>query len=214
MNAPKYIITPHASNITRTQHEVQNNHKGGLVWLTGLSGAGKSTLAYTIENYLHHNKYRTVVLDGDNIRHGLCNDLSFSIEDRRENLRRASEVAKLFVETGTIVIATFISPSQIDREMIRNLFHDNDFIEVYCNAPLEICEQRDTKGLYKKARAGEIQNFTGISAPYEPPIHPELILYTGTHSLNACKTMLIEKMKAHGFLRKEETYPAQSTKTS
>ena len=152
------------------------------MWFTGLSGSGKSTIAHTVEERLHQMGCRTYVFDGDNVRHGLSSDLGFSEEDRSENIRRIAEMCNLFVDAGVIALTAFISPLHKDRELVRNLLSD-DFLEVYCRCPVEVCEQRDAKGLYRKARAGEIDNFTGISAPYEEPVNPDLLIDTDKESL-------------------------------
>ena len=164
--------------MTRSRREQQNRHKSVIIWFTGLSGSGKSTLAHVVEERLHQAGCRTFVFDGDNVRHGLCANLSFSAEDRHENIRRIGEMSKLFTEAGVIALTAFISPFKRDRDRVRALVSENDFIEIYCNSPLEVCEQRDVKGLYKKARDGEIKNYTGISSPYEIPEHPDLELDT------------------------------------
>jgi len=168
----------HHATVTRERREAQNGHRGAILWFTGLSGSGKSTLAHEVEERLHQMGCRTIVLDGDNVRHGLCGDLGFSEQDRVENIRRIGEVAKLFVEAGVIVLSAFISPFQADRNKVRNMMSVGDYFEIYCKCPIELCEQRDVKGLYKKARAGEIKSFTGISSPYEAPKDPELIVDT------------------------------------
>lgn len=184
----------HHATVTRARREAQNGHRGAIVWFTGLSGSGKSTLAHAVEETLHQHGCRTLVLDGDNVRHGLCGDLGFSAKDRQENIRRIGEMAKLFVETGVIVLAAFISPYRVDRERVRGMVENGDFIEIYCATPIEICETRDVKGIYKKARAGEISEFTGISSPYEVPENPELTVNTGTASLDACVQQVIEEV--------------------
>ena len=184
----------HHATVTRARREAQNGHRGAIVWFTGLSGSGKSTLAHAVEESLHQHGCRTLVLDGDNVRHGLCGDLGFSVKDRQENIRRIGEVAKLFVETGVIVLAAFISPYRVDRERVRGMVEHGDFIEIYCATPIEICETRDVKGIYKKARAGEISEFTGISSPYEVPENPELTVNTGTASLDACVQQVIDEV--------------------
>lgn len=166
--------------------------RGQVIWLTGLSGAGKSTLAYALEARLLQAGRHCLVLDGDHLRHGLCADLDFSAHGRRENLRRAAEVARLLSESGAICIAAFISPLQADREMVRRIIGAGQFHEVYLDCPLEICEARDVKHLYRRARAGEIDNFTGISSPYEPPTGPDLILATGERTLDDCLSHLQE----------------------
>jgi adenylylsulfate kinase len=167
----------HQATVTRERREVMNNHRGGVFWFTGLSGAGKSTLAHSVEEKLHQLGCHTFVLDGDNVRHGLCADLSFSDEDRKENIRRIGQMAKLYVEAGIIVLTAFISPFRSDRENVRKIA-GADFHEIYCKSSLEVCEKRDVKGLYKMARAGKIPDFTGISSPYEEPQHAELELNT------------------------------------
>lgn len=184
-------ITWHQAHVTREEREKLNGHKSFVLWLTGLSGAGKSTLAHRIEAILFERGCRTYVLDGDNVRHGLCRDLGFSPADRQENIRRIGEMGKLMADAGVIVITAFISPFRSDRDGIRSLLDEGDFIEVHCDAPLQVCEQRDVKGLYKKARAGEIPEFTGISSPYEPPLYPELVVHTGAHSLEICAEQII-----------------------
>lgn len=176
-------IHRHASLVSRTDREDQGGHRAVIVWFTGLSGAGKSTLAHAVEQKLFALGYRTFVFDGDNVRHGLCSDLGFSAADRTENIRRIGEMSKLFIEAGVIALTAFISPYRADRDRVRALVAPEDFLEVYCHCSLEVCEQRDVKGLYAKARAGEIQQFTGISSPYEAPEHPELMLDTGSLSL-------------------------------
>ena len=176
-------IVWHASKVSRSDRETLNNHKGAVLWFTGLSGSGKSTLAHAVEEQLYLQGARTYVLDGDNIRHGLSSNLGFSEEDRKENIRRIGEVAKLMMDAGTIVMTAFISPFIKDRAEVRKLMPHDDFIEIYCNATLETCEKRDVKGLYKKARAGEIKNYTGIDSPYEAPENPDLTIDTGTTSL-------------------------------
>jgi len=153
-----------------------NRHKSFIIWLTGLSGAGKSTIATNLEFQLHQSGIRTYLLDGDNIRHGLCKDLGFRPEDRQENIRRVSEIAKLFVDAGQVVVTALISPYITDREMARNLVNEDEFVEVYVKCPLYECERRDPKGLYQKARSGMIPNFTGISAPYEEPLAAEVVV--------------------------------------
>lgn len=175
----------HNATVTRLRREGLNGHKGAVIWFTGLSGAGKSTLAHSVEERLHQLGCRTYVLDGDNVRHSLCADLGFSEADRHENMRRVIETAKLFADAGVITLAAFITPFEKDRELARQRL-GGDYHEIYCRCSLDICEQRDIKGLYKRARAGEIQQFTGISSPYEEPRHAELTLDTGTTSLEEC----------------------------
>jgi adenylylsulfate kinase len=171
------------------------NHKSVILWFTGLSGAGKSTLAHAVEKALFDIDCRTFVFDGDNVRHGLCADLGFSARDRQENIRRIGEMSKLFLEAGVIALTAFISPFQSDRDRVRKLVKNDEFIEIYCKASLEVCEQRDVKGLYAKARSGAIKDFTGISSPYEPPLQPELELDTGVESLQTCVEQVIAYLK-------------------
>ena len=187
----------HEATVTRERREAQNGHRSVLLWFTGLSGSGKSSLAHHVEEKLHGMGCRTFVFDGDNVRHGLCGDLSFSTEARRENIRRIAEMSKLFINAGVIALTAFISPSREDRQKVRELVGD-DFIEIYCDCPVEVCEQRDVKGLYKRARAGEIKEFTGISAPYDIPESPELVVDTsGRLSLDACADIIIARLKEY-----------------
>jgi len=190
----------HKPTIHREDRELRNHHKAMVLWFTGLSASGKSTLAHALEDRLHKMGVHTFVLDGDNVRHGLCSDLGFSLEDREENLRRIGEVAKLMLETGVMVLTAFISPMRKDRESVRSLFPHGDFVEIYCDASLEVCESRDPKGLYKRARAGEIPEFTGISSPYEPPVNPELRCPTGEESIERNVDMVIEMLQGRGVL--------------
>src|SRR5512145_3233632 len=187
MNSISPNIVWHQATVTRRRREAQNGHASCVLWFTGLSGSGKSTLAHAVEEELHLRGCRTFVLDGDNVRHGLCGDLSFSEADRSENVRRVGEAAKLFVEAGVIVLTAFISPFRDDRERVRRLIGDADFIEIYCHCPLEVCEERDVKGLYRKARQGLIKEFTGISAPYE---EPEQLAY----SINTAQTTVADSV--------------------
>jgi adenylylsulfate kinase len=184
----------HHATVTRQRREQLNQHRGAILWFTGLSGAGKSTLAHAVEEALYQRGCRTFVLDGDNVRHGLCGDLGFTAEDRIENIRRVGEVAKLFMEAGIIVLTAFISPYRSDRARVRGMVEHGDFIEIFCDTPIEVCESRDVKGLYKKARAGQIAHFTGISSPYEAPDKPELTVNTGTDSLEACVQQVLDEM--------------------
>jgi bifunctional enzyme CysN/CysC len=181
--------------VDRSARERRNRHKGAIVWLTGLSGAGKSTIATELERELFHMGLHTYILDGDNIRHGLSANLGFAPEDRTENIRRVGEVAKLLMDAGVLVITAFISPYRDDRRLARSLVNEGDFVEVYVNAPVEICEQRDPKGLYKKARAGQIQQFTGISAPYEPPENAEVVVHTDQQSVGESVAHIIDYLK-------------------
>ena len=173
----------HNATVTRDRRENRNKNRGAVVWFTGLSGAGKSTIAHSLEEQLFQTGCLSYVFDGDNVRHGLCSDLGFSAEDRTENIRRIAEMCKLFVDAGVIALTAFISPLHSDREMVRELMGE-DFVEVFCRCPVEVCEQRDVKGLYKKARAGKIQDFTGISAPYEAPENPDLVIDTDKMTLD------------------------------
>jgi len=166
----------HAHAVTRAERERQHGHQGGVLWFTGLSGSGKSTVAGALEQALHQLGVSTYLLDGDNVRHGLCRDLGFSDDDRKENIRRVGEVAKLMVDAGLVVLSAFISPHRAERQMVRDMLGEGRFIEVFVDTPLEICEVRDPKGLYKKARAGELRNFTGIDSVYEAPVAPEIHL--------------------------------------
>lgn len=190
----------HHATVTRARRQELNGHKSAIVWFTGLSGAGKSTLAHAVEERLHQMSCRTFVFDGDNVRHGLCGDLDFSEEDRRENIRRIGEMAKLFVEAGVIALTAFISPFRADRLKVRNLADPGDFIEIYCRCPIEVCEQRDVKGMYRRARAGEIRNFTGISSPYEEPENPELAIDTGSLPLELCVDQVIGYLRDRGVI--------------
>ncbi|KJV05293.1 adenylyl-sulfate kinase [Methylocucumis oryzae] len=191
----------HHATITRADREKLHGHKSVIVWFTGLSGSGKSTLAHAVEDYLHKQGISTFVLDGDNVRHGLCSDLSFSDSDRIENIRRIGELAKLIIEAGVITLTAFISPFKSDRNSARNLVPHGDFLEIYCQCPIETCEQRDVKGLYKKARAGEIPFFTGIDSPYEAPEQPELVVNTHEQSLDDSVQRVIELLVSRGVIQ-------------
>ena len=182
--------------VTAALRAARNGHTGAVVWFTGLSGSGKSTLAGLLERALFDQRKQVCVLDGDNLRRGLCADLTFSPKDRKENVRRAGEVAKLFAEAGFICIAAFISPYRSERELARGIAPEGKFLEVYLNAPLEVCEQRDPKGLYAKARTGAIKDFTGISAPYEPPRRPDLELRTDLLTVDECIARVLAKINA------------------
>jgi adenylylsulfate kinase len=194
-------IVWHKATVTRERREKLNHHKSVVLWFTGLSGSGKSTLAHALEEQLHQRGGRTYVFDGDNVRHGLCSDLGFSADDRKENIRRIGEMAKLFVDAGVIALTAFISPFKDDRENARKLFQNDDFIEVYCDCSIEECERRDVKGLYKRARAGEIPDFTGISSPYEVPENPEISIDTENNSLDECIEQLLETLVQRGILQ-------------
>jgi adenylylsulfate kinase len=190
----------HRATVTRTRREAQNGHRGAILWFTGLSGSGKSTLAHAVEEALHQRGCRTFVLDGDNVRHGLCGDLGFSAKDRQENIRRIGEMAKIFMEAGVIVLTAFISPYRADRERVRGIVEHGDFIEIYCDTPIEVCESRDVKGLYKKARAGQLAEFTGITSPYEVPGNCELTVQTGIAELDVCVQQVVGKMMQRGII--------------
>lgn len=190
----------HHAKVTRARREQLNGHRGAVIWFTGLSGAGKSTLAHELEEWLHQMGGHTFVFDGDNVRHGLCRDLGFSLQDRAENIRRIGEMAKLFVDAGVIALTAFISPVAADRERVRQLVGEQDFIEIYCRCAIEVCEARDTKGLYRRARAGEIKDFTGISSPYEPPENPDLVLDTGSEPLQTCVDRAVALLKRRGVI--------------
>jgi adenylylsulfate kinase len=196
----KNPVVWHNATVTRARRETQNGHRGAIVWFTGHSGAGKSTIAHTVEEMLHQAGCRTLVFDGDNVRHGLCADLGFSAADRSENIRRIGEMSKLFVEAGIIALTAFISPFRTDRERVRALVAPEDFLEIYCYCPLEICESRDVKGLYQKARRGEISEFTGISSPYEEPAAPELVLHTGSQSVEACAAEVLALLRGKSII--------------
>ncbi|MFB4212259.1 adenylyl-sulfate kinase [Shouchella sp. JSM 1781072] len=191
----------HDATITKEDRQRKNNHKSCLLWFTGLSGSGKSTLANALDQVLYNNGLNSYVLDGDNVRQGLNQDLGFTDEDRVENIRRIGEVSKLFVDAGTIVSTAFISPFQADRERVRERFADHEFIEVYVRCNLEECEKRDVKGLYKKARAGEIPHFTGISSPYEAPDQPDLTVDTAEESVEESLEKLVNYLKDKQIVR-------------
>jgi adenylylsulfate kinase len=186
----------HEANVTRQDREQMNGHRGVTLWFTGLSGSGKSTLAHAVEERLHAMGIRTYVLDGDNVRHGLCGDLGFSDVARRENIRRIGEASRLFVDAGLVVLTAFISPFRSDRKQARKLLGD-DFIEIYCDSSLEVCESRDTKGLYERARAGEIKDFTGISSPYVLPEAAEIVVNTGELSLQDSAQQVLDYLQTH-----------------
>lgn len=198
---PAGNIVWHHATVTRSRREKMNGHGSVIIWFTGFSGAGKSSLAHAVEEHLHRLKCRTFVLDGDNVRHGLCVDLGFSAADRAENIRRIGEVSKLFVEAGVIALTAFISPFRSDRKRVRSLVPHGDFLEIYCRCSLEVCEQRDVKGLYKRARAGEVLEFTGISSPYEEPENPELVVETDRYSLEECTAKVLELLRVRGIVR-------------
>lgn len=188
-------IIPHSHQITKEDRNTLNGHPSKVIWFTGLSGSGKSTLASKLEEELHKLEWRTYLLDGDNVRMGLNKDLNFSLKDRTENIRRIGEVSKLFVDAGVLVIAAFVSPLKEDRDSVRSLFPNGGFIEVFVDCPLAICEKRDVKGLYEKARRGEIKDFTGISSPFENPENPELTIYTAEEDLKDSVKKIISYLK-------------------
>ena len=196
----KNNIVWHKPSIGREQREEKNGHKAAVIWFTGLSGSGKSTLAHHMDKKLFEMGCQTYVFDGDNVRHGLCSDLDFSEAARSENVRRIGEMVKLFCEAGVISLTAFISPYKKDREKVRNMFEKNHFFEIYCQCDLSICEQRDVKGLYKKARSGEIKNYTGISSPYEEPDNAELMLDTGKQSIEECIEIIAQMLKDKGII--------------
>jgi adenylylsulfate kinase len=194
----------HQTAVTRPDRNKLHGHESVIIWFTGLSGAGKSTLANALEARLHELRCATIVLDGDNVRHGLCGDLSFSHEDREENIRRIGELSKLFIDAGVIPLTAFISPFRSDRRRVRELVAKGDFVEIYVRCGLETCEQRDVKGMYKKARRGEIKEFTGISSPYEEPEDAEIIVDTDTHTIDECVDHMMNELVRlnvfHGLL--------------
>ena len=193
-------IVWHQHHVTREDREKKFGHRGCTIWMTGLSGSGKSTLANALDEVLWERGIRSYVLDGDNIRHGLNKNLGFSPEDRTENIRRIGEVAKLFTEAGVVNVTAFISPYRADRDQARSSQGDGDFIEVFVKASVEECEKRDTKGLYAKARAGQIPEFTGISAPYEEPLKPEVVVDTETQSVEESLGVIVGYLQAKGYL--------------
>ena len=190
----------HHSTVTKQERHLMNGHKSCVLWFTGLSGSGKSTIANAVDQALYQQNFKSYVLDGDNIRHGLNQDLRFGKEDRKENIRRIGEVAKLFVDSGQIISTAFISPFRDDRNTIRNMFEVGEFIEIYVKCPISICEDRDPKGLYKKARKGEIPDFTGISSPYETPITPEIIIDTTQMNIGQSVDKILSYLKKKKIL--------------
>ncbi|MBC8267011.1 MAG: adenylyl-sulfate kinase [Flavobacteriales bacterium] len=192
----------HEHRVARELKEKRNQHKSRVLWFTGLSGSGKSTVANATEKLLHDMGLQTYILDGDNVRMGLNKDLGFSPADRTENIRRIAEVANLFADSGSIVLTAFISPYREDRDSARKTISTEDFIEVFVSADLSICEARDPKGLYKKARAGEIKGFTGIDAPYEEPVNPELVVETDKHNIETCAQIVVDYLVEEGIISK------------
>ena len=193
-------ITWHDSEVTKAERQERNGHKSVVIWFTGLSGSGKSTVSVALEKALFEQKITSYRLDGDNIRHGLNKNLGFSPEDRRENIRRIGEVGKLMVDAGVVTMTAFISPYEEDRNIVRDILEDGEFIEVYTKCSLDECEARDPKGLYKKARSGEIKEFTGINAPYEVPSNPEIIIDTEQHSVEEAVEEIVAYLKEHKYL--------------
>jgi len=207
-DAGETVTVPATENIVWHKHTVDKAARAAnkqqqpcVLWFTGLSGSGKSTVAGALENELHKAGYHTYLLDGDNVRFGLCGDLGFSDADRKENIRRVGEVAKLMVDAGVIVLTAFISPHRQERELVRSLLGDSEFIEIHVDADLATCEQRDPKGLYKKARAGEIKNFTGIDSVYEAPIKPELYLDNGSNPVSSSVQQIMTYLSQQGHIK-------------
>ncbi|OMF16845.1 adenylyl-sulfate kinase [Paenibacillus amylolyticus] len=201
MSKEERNITWQSSTINRQDREKHNGHRSRAIWFTGLSGAGKSSLAFALEQYLYDQGVRCYVLDGDNVRHGLNRDLGFTAGDRQENLRRIGEVSKLMLDAGLFVLSAFISPHEQDREMVRQLFEPDDFIEIYVHCSIEECERRDPKGLYKKARNGDIPHFTGISAPYDVPKSPSFIIDTEQWSIEDAVQEIVQHLEQIGALQ-------------
>lgn len=195
-------VTWHFGHVGREAREDLLKQKGATLWFTGLSASGKSTIAFTLEHMLIQHGYLAYVLDGDNIRHGLNKNLGFSAQDRAENIRRIGEVARLFADANILTMTSFISPYRMDRERVRDLHEEADlpFLEIFTDTPIEVCEQRDPKGLYKRARAGEIKMFTGIDDPYEPPVDPEIVLHADTMSAPECAMHIIQELRKLGIL--------------
>lgn len=199
-NSPNTVW--HSATVSRKMREKKNGSKSVILWFTGLSGSGKSTLAHAVEEKLFDMGCNTFVFDGDNVRHGICADLTFSEKDRHENIRRIGELSKLSIEAGVITLAAFISPYASDRNKVRAMVKNGDFIEIYCQCLLSVCEKRDVKGLYKKARAGEIKNYTGISSPYEEPEHPEILIKTDDELLEESVSKVIEYLSDKKYIGK------------
>lgn len=200
----------HHATVTRRRREKLSGHKAVVVWFTGLSSSGKSTLAHAVEEELHQKGCYTYVFDGDNVRHGLCGDLGFSEVDRRENIRRIGEMVRLFLDAGVIALTAFISPFRADRQSVRELVGSEHFIEIYCRCSVETCESRDVKGLYARARAGEIKEFTGISSPYEEPEQPDLVLDTGGTSLESCVEQVLRLFMDRGLVGATKSVAGES----
>jgi adenylylsulfate kinase len=193
-------IVWHEASLTKELRRDQNGHHSFVIWFTGLSGSGKSTVANAVAARLFEDGIKNYVLDGDNIRHGLNKDLGFSEEDRKENIRRIGEVSKLFVDSAQVVLTAFISPFRADRQVVRDILEDNEFVEVYVKCPIDECEKRDPKGLYVKARQGIIPDFTGISSPYEEPENPELVVETNQYSVEECVDQIVAYLKSRQFI--------------
>lgn len=193
-------IVWHRAQVTKLDRQRLNGHKSAVIWFTGFSGAGKSSLSVAVEKELHKRGIRTYVLDGDNIRHGLNNNLGFTPEDRTENIRRIGEVSKLFVDAGVMTLTAFISPYREDRDMVRAMVEKGEFVEIYVKCALEECEKRDPKGFYKKARKGEIKGFTGIDAPYEAPLNPELVVETDKETLRESVVRVLKFLEEQGYI--------------
>ena len=191
----------HPASVTKKDRRSQYGHKSCVLWFTGLSGSGKSTIAHALDRQLFEHGCKSYVLDGDNIRHGLNKDLGFDAEDRKENIRRIGEVAKLFVDSGTIVSCALISPFREDREQVRKMFAENEFVEIYVQCPVHVCERRDPKGLYGKARNGEVKNFTGISSPYEAPLNPEIMIQTHRTTVEQSVQLIMEYLRKNCIIR-------------
>jgi len=197
-------IVWHNATVRRKHRNSNNGHKSVVLWFTGLSGSGKSTLAHAVEEELHQLNCQTTVLDGDNVRHGLCRDLGFGEEDRTENIRRIGEVCRLLIDTGVITLAAFISPSSHDRDQVRKIITKKDFIEVYVNCPLEVCEKRDVKGVYKRVRLGEIKEFTGVSAPYDIPDKPDIVIDTEAETIEESLNSIMRVIYARNIIQKKK----------
>lgn len=189
-----------AGKVSRSEREKLLNQRGATLWFTGLPSSGKSTLAVEVEHRLHGMGYLAYLLDGDNVRHGLNSNLGFSPEERTENIRRIGEVSKLFSDVGILVLTAFISPYRADRDRARSIHPDGTFVEIHVDCPVDVCEQRDPKGLYKKARAGQVPEFTGVSAPYEAPLDPELVIRTGVSPLAECVQVIVTYLAGRGFI--------------